>query len=196
MRKIKLYFLYIVAALLFVSCEKETIYPSDTYNLDFTSPVTSPTVNLWGKFVVIDAIMYVDNNETGQKTVFHHFGPTKTSSSMRWGGSYYDIETIIKDTTTYSFYEPISYPGYGRFVLNDDTTKRYAVYFVGQNRSIVEDPTNTTQLMGGSARPFSGQTVDYNNKIVRMQIQEMQGSINGYNCRYWTELTLKKIQEW
>lgn len=196
MRKIKLHFLFIVVALLFVSCEKETIYPSDTYNLDFTTPVSGPTINLWGKFVVIYAIMYVDNNETGQKTVYHHFGPTKTSSSMRWGGSYYDIETIIKDTTTYSFYKPTSYPGYGRFVLNDDTTKRYAVYFVGQNSSIVEDPTNTTQLMGGSSRPFSGQTVDYNNKIVRMQIQEMQGSINGYNCRYWTELTLKKIQEW
>lgn len=188
--------MFVIAALLFVSCEKEVIYPSDTYNIDFTSPNTGPAVTLWGKFVVIDAVMYVDNHETGQKLVYHHFDSTKTSSSMRWGGSIYDIETIIKDTTTYSFYKPTSYPGYGKFVLNDDTTKHYAVYFVGQNRSIVEDPTSTTQLMGGSSRPFSGQTVDYANKIVRMQIQEVEGSIDGYNCRYWTELTLMKIEEW
>lgn len=196
MRKFKLHFLFIAVALLFVSCEKETIYPSDTYNLEFTTQTSGPAVTLWGKFLVIDAVMYVDNHETGQKIVYHHFDTNKISSSMRWGGSFYDIETIIKDSTTYSFYRPTSYPGYGRFVLNGDTTKRYAVYFVGQNRSIVEDPTSTTQLMGGSARPFSGQTVDYNNKIVRMQIQEVEGSIGGYNCRYWTELTLKKIEEW
>lgn len=80
----------------------------------------------------------------------------------------------------------------------EDTTKQYCIYFIGQNRSIVEDPIYgiSQQLMGGSSRPFSGQTVDYDNKIVRMQIQEMEGSINGYNCHYWSELTLLKIKEW
>lgn len=117
---------------------------------------------------------------------------------MRWGGSIYDIETIIKDSTTYSFYQPEFNGGYGRFVLNDDTTKHYAIKFNGLMRSIIEDPVfgMTEQLLGGSARPFSGQLVDYDNKIIRMQIQEMQISINGYNCRIWNELTLKKIEEW
>ncbi len=198
MRNFKLHFLFIATILLFASCEKEQILPSDTYNIDFSTPTSGPTITLWGKFKVISAVMYVDNKETGEKLIYNHFDSTKTVSSMRWGGSIYDIETIIKDSTTYSFYQPTSYPGYGKFVLNGDTTKHYAVYFVGQNRSIVEDPVHgmTQQLIGGSARPFSGQTVDYTNKIVRMQIQEAYGSINGYNCKYWTELTLKKIEEW
>jgi len=38
--------------------------------------------------------------------------------------------------------------------------------------------------------------VNYENKIIRLQIQEMQISINGYNCKIWNELTLKKIEEW
>jgi hypothetical protein len=54
----------------------------------------------------------------------------------------------------------------------------------------------TQQLLGGSARPFSGQLLNYDEKTVVVQIQEMEGSIDGYNCRYWTQLTLKKVQEW
>jgi hypothetical protein len=50
--------------------------------------------------------------------------------------------------------------------------------------------------MGGSARPFSGQTISYEDSTVAMQIQEVEGSIDGYNCRYWTQLTLKKVKSW
>ena len=67
---------------------------------------------------------------------------------MRWGGSMFDIETIIKDSTTYSFYRPSSFPGYGKFVLNGDTTKHYAVYYFNASKAIVEDPVHgmTQQL--------------------------------------------------
>jgi hypothetical protein len=51
-------------------------------------------------------------------------------------------------------------------------------------------------LMGGSSLPFSGQTVDYVNKIVRIQIFEANANIGGYNCKYWTELTMQKIVEY
>lgn len=186
------------------SCKKEYPYPSNDYpkskpesyylwNNDTTNQIT-----LWGKFLVIDAVMYVDNHETGQKTKYNHFDATKKVSSMRWGGSIFDIETIIKDSTTYSFYKPLNYPGNGKFVLNGDTSKHYAVNYMGWNKTIIEDPVYgmTQQLLGGSGRPFSGQLLNYDDKTVVMQIQEMEGSINGYNCRYWTQLTLRKVEFW
>jgi hypothetical protein len=198
MKNFKLHFLFIATLLLFSSCQEEYPLPSNDYPVLASNNATQPGVSMWGKFKLVSAVMYVVNNETNQKTVYNHFGPNKTVSSLRWGGSIYDIETIIKDSTTFSFYQPMSYPGYGKFVLNGDTTKHYAVYYVGMNKSIVEDPINgmTQQMMGGSARPFSGQTIDYATGMIRIQIQEVQGSIDGYNCRYWSELTFKKIESW
>lgn len=194
------FFIFAIIALSLVSCKKEYPYPSDGYDV---KPVgeyidTGKRITQWGKFLVIDAVMFVENHETNEKKMYHHFGPNKTVSSLRWGGSMFDIETIIKDSTTYSFYRPNSFPGYGKFVLNGDTSKHYAVYYFNQNKAIVEDPVYgmTQQLLGGGSRPFSGQLLNYDEKTVVVQIQEMESSINGYNCRYWTQLTLKKIQEW
>jgi hypothetical protein len=194
------FFIFAVIVLSLSSCKKEYPYPSNGYDV---KPVgdyidTGKRISQWGKFLVIDAVMFVKNHETNEKKMYHHFGPNKTVSSMRWGGSMFDIETIIKDSTTYSFYRPSSFPGYGKFVLNGDTTKHYAVYYFNASKAIVEDPVHgmTQQLLGGSARPFSGQLLNYDEKTVVVQIQEMEGSIDGYNCRYWTQLTLKKVQEW
>lgn len=194
------FFIFAIIALSLVSCKKEYPYPSDGYDV---KPVgeyidTGKRITQWGKFLVIDAVMFVENHETNEKKMYHHFGPNKNVSSLRWGGSMFDIETIIKDSTTYSFYRPSSFPGYGRFVLNGDTTKHYAVYYFNANKAIVEDPVHgmTQQLLGGSSRPFSGQLLNYDDKTVVVQIQEVEGSIDGYNCKYWTQLTLRKIEEW
>lgn len=191
-------FLYLIALFLtLVSCKKEYPYPSEGYGIEPTVFDTTK-ITQWGKFLITDGVLFVENHETGEKLKFNHFDSTKSISSLRWGGSIFDIETIIKDSTTYSFYRPFSLPGYGKFVLNDDTSKHYAVYYMNQYKSIVEDPVYgvTEQLMGGSARPFSGQILDYKEKTIVMQIQETEASINGYNCKYWTQLTLKKIEEW
>jgi len=198
--------LSIVAAVLltFVSCKKEYPYPSEGYpkgkpESDYIwDNDTTNKITLWGKFLVIDAVMYVENHETGKKTKYNHFDATKNISSLRWGGSMFDIETIIKDSTTYSFYEPLNFPGTGKFVLNSDTTKHYGVSYMGWNKAIVEDPVYgmSQQMLGGSSRPFSGQLLNYDDKTVVIQIQEMEGSIDGYNCRYWSQLTLKKIEFW
>jgi hypothetical protein len=201
MKKIVFKVLFLATLVLsLASCQKEYIYPSDTYQLQEETVITGngQTISQWGKFLVVDAVMYVENNETGEKKVYNHFSVGKDTSSLRWGGSQFDIEVIVKNQTTYSFYKPLNYPGYGEFVLNDDTTKHYAVYYTGFNKTIVEHPVHgmTEQLMGGSSRPFSGQILDYNQKLVVVQIQETQASIDGYNCRYWTQLTLKKIEEW
>jgi hypothetical protein len=196
MKKFKLLFLCILGVLL-LSCEKEFEYPSDSYPT-FESGESQPKIKLWGKFKLLNAIMYVKNNEISDKKVYDHFSPSKSLSSMRWGGSRFEIEQLVKEGTTFSFYSPDSYPGYGKFVLNDDETKHYSVYYIGNNKRIVEDPVHgiQQQLMGGTSLPFSGQTIDYVNKIVRIQIFQAQANIGGYNCEYWTELTMEKIEEW
>ncbi len=188
--------IFIICLIAFTSCRKAPLYPTDQLPANVPTKDTSSMLGGWGRFIIIDAVMYVDNKETGEKKVYKHFSTTKSRSSLRWGGSQFEIENIIKDTTTYSFWKPLNYPGIGKFVLNDDTSHHYGVNYIGNYRSIVEDPTHGEQNLGGSARPFSGQTIDLQNKIIAIQIEEVEGSIDGYNCRYWTQLTLKKVQEW
>ena len=194
MRFFKLFFL----VFLFSSCEKEFEYPSDSYPTFDNNNSSQHNIGLWGEFKLLSAVMYVKNNETGEKLKYDHFDTNKTVSSMRWGGSFYEIEQLIKNGTTFSFHAPTSFPGYGKFVLNGDEDKHYSVYYIGQNKRIVEDPVHgmQQQLMGGTSLAFSGQTVDYVNKIVRIQIFEATTNIEGYNCEYWTELTMKKIVEY
>lgn len=193
MRKLLFLFLLVIGL---ASCKKEVIYPTDELPANVPSANAFKGISMWGEFVITDGVMYVDNHETGAKTVYHHFGPSKDTSSLRWGGGIFDIETIIRNKTTYSFYKPLNFPGYGKFVLNEDTSKHYAVYFIGTSSSIIEDPVSPQNLLGGSSRPFSGQTISLTDSTVAIQIQEVEGSINGYNCRYWTQLTLKKIKSW
>jgi hypothetical protein len=182
------------------SCKKQPIYPTDQLPAHIPTGVDSVNVvGGWGEFLITDAVMYVDYpNHDGQSVVYNHFGGGKTRSSLRYGGvSLFDIETIIQDTTTYSFWKPINYPGSGKFVLNDDTTKYYQVQYTGSYRSIIEDPTHGQINMGGSSRPFSGQTLSLANETVTIQIEETTGIDNsGRAIHYWTQLTLKKIKSW
>jgi len=189
--------IYLVLSFSILSCQKEYPYPTDDYSVAYTDD-KQQRITHWGKFLVVDAVMYVENHETGTKYMFNHFDDVKVISSMRWGGSYFDIENISKNVTTWSFYRPLSEYDDGVFVLNDDEDKHYRFHFNGPYKSIIEDPIHgmDEQLMGGSARPYSGSILDYKNKLVSVRIQESEGSIDGYNCRYWTQLTLQKVEEW
>ena len=193
---LKLIGIFAIACILFSSCQKEYPYPTKDYAARVPPLNEGPTIDRWGVFLVIDATLYSENQATGVITAYHHFGPNKSRSSLRWGGAIYDIETIIKDTTTYTFYQPKSYPGTGRFVLNGDTSKHYMVNYIGLYSTIIEDPIYGVKepLMGGSARPFSGQVWDINQMTIALQIEEIIENINGEDVRYWTQLKLKKIQ--
>lgn len=194
---IKLLFLGAVAMILMSSCKKKPIYPTDELPKVYPTGIdTSLTVNPWGKFLITDAVMYVDDKETGQQFVYQHFGVGKDTSSLRWGGPMFDIETIVKNKTTYSFWKPIGY-GTGKFELNGDSTKYYRVQYTGMYKSIIEDPNHGQSNMSGSARPFSGQTINKADGTIAIQIQEMNSTDgNGHAIHYWTQLTLKKIQSW
>ena len=179
------------------SCKKEEpIYPTDELPANVPSLAAFTGISMWGEFIIIDAVMYYEDHETGDKFVFNHFGPNKDTSSLRLGPPLFDIETIIRNRTSYSFYKPINNSHYGDFILNNDTTKHYEIYYMGMYMTIIEDPFEPQGLLAGSARPFSGQTISEADSTVAIQIQEMEGSLNGHNCHYWTQLKLKKIRAW
>ena len=191
-------FLYLIFILLgLASCKKEKpIYPTDELPANVPSLAAFTGISMWGEFIIIDAVMYYEDHETGDKFVFNHFDIDKDTSSLRLGPPLFDIETIIRNKTSYSFYKPINNSYYGNFILNNDTTKHYEIYYMGMYMSIIEDPFEPQGLLGGSARPFSGQTISEADSTVAIQIQEMEGSLNGHNCHYWTQLKLKKIHAW
>ena len=188
----------VLIVLLFSSCEKtEMNDPSKDDGTEVPSLDNGETIDRWGVFLIIDAVMYVENLTTGEKWFYNHFSLSKSRSSLRWGGSIFDIEEIIQDTTTYTFYKPTSYPGNGCFILNGDKAKHYMVHYIGLYTTIIEDPVYgfEEQLISGSARPFSGQVWDADEQTIAIQIQETIETINGEDVRYWTQLKLKKIEQ-
>lgn len=194
MKNYLLLFLLLVT-IAFVSCKKEDgITPWPTEKFPDTSNMQ--TISIYGTWKLIDGYMYVENLSTGAKTRYSHFGTNKTTSSLRYAGAYLDIEVIEQNVTTWKFTKPSQVPGYGRFILNADTTELYGFYVTLNNWSIVEDPsiTDVSQMnLGGSSRPLRAFVESYPDSICKFYIQEAYESINGYNCYYFSELVFQKI---
>lgn len=181
--------LFLLILIFFISCKKDSPLEEKAKVVKDTRSLT-----MWGTFLVLDAQLYLDNHETGAKLVYNHFSDSKSVSSLRYDGSNFEIENLVKGVTTYSFYQPRG-GNVGTFLLNGDSSKVYGLNIMGPYTTIIEHPTSGIQLMGGSARPFGGWTIDYDNKIILLHIEEVEGSVDGYNCHYYTEIRLKKIKE-
>ena len=189
------YHFLILLVFLLVSCQKEELEPQTTPQ---TNDSKTDTVSLYGKYTLLSGKMYVDNMETYQKTVYNHFSGSKTTSSLRYGGSLFPFEDIMQNVTTWEIIGPKTPSGHGEFILNNDLNDPYGFYITRSNWSIVEHPlTNTngiTQKLGGSARPISGYLLNKIDSTVIFRIQTGTGNINGYNCRYFSELKFKKLK--
>jgi len=175
------------------SCKKEVITP-------VTQPATQQldSLSLNGEFILVSGKMYMESLEDGSKIVYNHFDSIKSRSSLRYDGSIIPFETIIKDTTTWSFYFPKTVPNIGKFVLNEDTLNPLGLNVTAHNLTIIESPdaiTGSTQL-NGSARPL--QIVLYNSKLklIKVYVQEQYMSIGNSNYRAFNELVFKQIKEW
>jgi len=193
----KFFYILIAISLTFVSCKKEVIEPINN-EVEETSKVDEE-IRIYGKWVLIDAIMYVENLETHEKTSYNHFDANKTTSSLRYSGSMYEFENIEQGVTTWSFYQPNYVPGYGEFVLNSDTLNPMGFYVTKSNWTIVEHPqaTNIDDMqLGGSSRPIEADIYDYGQEIVEFYVQITYENIDGYNCKYFTELKMQKIEQW
>jgi hypothetical protein len=193
----KFFYILIAISITFVSCKKEVIEPINN-EVEETSKIDEE-IRIYGKWVLIDAIMYVENLETHEKTSYNHFGTNKTTSSLRYSGSMYDFEDIEQGVTTWSFHQPNYVPGYGEFVLNGDTLNPMGFYVTKSDWTIVEHPqaTNIDDMqLGGSARPIEADIYDYGQEIVEFYVQITYENIDGYNCKYFTELKMQKIEQW
>ncbi len=192
----KFYNILLMFMFFFVSCEKETIEPVQTEEVSVT-PVEE--IRIYGKWLLLDAKMYVENIETHQKTVYNHFDVNKTVSSLRYSGSIYEIEDIEQNVTTWEFHQPLNIPGNGEFILNSDTIQPYGFYVTKSNWTIVEHPLafmNGGTQIGGSSRPIDALILDYDENVVNFYIQMTYESIDGYNSKYFNELTMIKIEEY
>lgn len=187
------YFVLIIFGLIsIISCKKEPIYPTDELPSNVPSQDAFTGISMWGEFVVIDAVMYMRNVQTGEKRWYHHFDLGKDTSSLRFGGPIREIELLINNVTSYSFYKPIGQSPYGDFVLNNDTSRYYDIWYQGLNRTIIDDYNNSQGLMQGSGLRFSGQTISEADSTVAIQIFESYTD----EWKYWTQLTMKKVRSW
>ena len=189
----KYFYLFIILfSFTLVSCEKEEL--EDDQPVEEVNTIEDDTIRIYGKYLLLSGKMYVTNLVTNEKIVYDHFDANKTVSSLRYGGSQYEIEDIEKNVTTWEITPPPHVPGYGEFILNGDVVEPYGFYVTRSNWTIVEHPNTQTQQIGGSSRPLDGYLVNKSDSTVVFRLQETYENINGYNSKYVSELTFKKIK--
>ena len=187
-----LIYILILTSLVFTSCKKEELKP---INQEIEEAATiEEGIILYGEWILVSGKMYIENMETGEKTVYDHFSPTKTTSSLRYGGTQFEFESIEQGVTSWEFCAPPNWNGYGEFILDNDTINPYGLYVLEDNWSVVEHPTATasTMQLGGSSRPLQAVVTDYSSQQVAFTVQEAYESIDGYNCNYYSELIFEK----
>ena len=183
MKKLILFsFLFIIFA---SSCKKEDpLIPS---NGVFQG---EPSLSIYNEWLLIGGELHLENLETGETTVYNHFDNTNTVSSLRWDGPMFEIERIVIDSTTWSFYEPVG--DYGEFRLNNDSINSYGLNITKYNISIIENPYSTQQQMGGSSKPIIIEDEDYGSGIIWLHVHEQYMSDNGMNYKYYSVLKFIK----
>lgn len=183
--------IFLVSISILVSCKKDIKQPD---------PVSEPPKQLSvnGKWQLMSGIIYMENLDTHVKTQYNHFDATKLTSSLRYEGALYPIETLTVNVTTWSIYSPATVPNYGKFALNGDTLNPYGLYVTASNMTVVESPTATvaTMQMGGTSMALNITTSDYNNKIADFTVFDSYVTINNQNYEYFSVLKFKKIAEW
>jgi len=153
--------------------------------------ISEETILLFGDWKLLSGRVYMENLETHEKIFYRHFDSVKTVSSLRYSGWLFDIERIVRDSTTWSFRRP-KHGTIGEFWLNGDSLNPYGLNITKSNLTIVENSTGPTKL-GGSSRPISAFIDDYNKVIVNFYIQETYESIDGINYKYFSELKFRKL---
>jgi hypothetical protein len=149
-------------------------------------------LEIWGKWVLVDGEIYVENLETYEKIKYKHFGDGKTVSSMNaFSPPNYDIEKLEQNVTTWEFKPE------GEFILNGDYEHPMGIDIGEYNKTIIEHPTADEPdeiRLGGSARPFQAYTYDYDAGLIIVIIHEKYEVHNGYNHTYHNELIFREVK--
>ena len=191
------YLFFAFLFIFFTSCEKEELEDENIEVVDPYAISEEDTISIYGKFLLLSGKMYVTNLETNEKKVYNHFDAVKTTSSLRYSGSQYEIEDLTQNITTWEITPPPYVPGNGEFILNNDSLNPYGFHVTKSNWTIVEHSLTgnygITQKMGGSSRPLYGYLLDKADSTVVFRLHEGYENIGGYNCRYVSELVFKKL---
>ena len=176
-----------------VSCDKEPLYIPCTETYPTTqNPVDYVEENfIDGCWLLEGGMMYMENLETYELTELQHFNVSDTSS-LRYGGTMYNFESVVRNSTSWCFSLPSNIPGVGSFILNNDSLLPYGLSVTSNNVTVTEPLIGSYLLLGGSARPIMYDIVDLKNKIIVVKIQETYENIDGYNYRYHSKLKFKK----
>lgn len=184
----KLAFILGILALSFFSCKKTDIQP-------VKEKVIVQELSIYGKWLLVGGDLYMENMDNHIKTKYSHFDATKTTSSLRYEGALFSIETLTNNVTIWQFKQPINSSSYGDFILNNDTLNPYCLYVTTYNMSVTEalNATSSTMQMGGSSLPIEYSTSDFNNGIMDIKVFESFVEINNINYSYFSILKFKKI---
>tara|TARA_R100000664_G_C2701226_1_gene101454 strand:- start:135 stop:707 length:573 start_codon:yes stop_codon:yes gene_type:complete len=183
----------LILIICFTSCEKETFYIECTETYPTTQDTTSfvPSGELEGEWVLKNATMYITNLDFDFVDSVYLFDTTNTSS-LRYGGSYYEFEDIVLDDTRWLFDYPENTPGIGYFILNGDSITPYGLNVTSNNLTVIENMIGPQQL-GGSSRPIHYKMINVHNTLVEIEVQHSYENIDGFNCYYYTKLKFKKL---
>lgn len=172
MKIFKILSLIVVFSGLFFSCEKEEIKLPVNNN---TPTPTNRTVE-GTEWVVTHGYLYMENLDNGELTVYDHFGPNKTESSLSaFSSGTTMLDTIKQNYTTWFFYD-------GTFTLNGDESWEYTDY---------NDTYSVIGLSGGTSRPIT--VIDISDNSLSVVVYEAYNSYNGVNYHYFTILTLTPL---
>ena len=193
----KLIYLLVILSVVFTtfSCEKEKLDTPPSNQ----STIIDENLSVFGTWELISGKMYIENLETHEKYSYDHFSSTQTISSTRFAGAMFEIENITVNKTRWTFTSPVGGgSGVGTFVLNGDTNNPYGFNVSENYWSIIEHPLSNLNgpihiKLGGSARPLHATIADYSSSEVFFYTQEAYENIDGYNCKYFSELRFRKI---
>ena len=135
--------------------------------------------------------MYLTNLDFDVTDTLFLFSNT-TTSSLRYGGSYYEFEDITLNNTKWLFDYPENTPGIGYFILDGDSINPYGLNVTTNNLTVLENMVGPQQ-MGGSSRPIHYEMVNPQKTIVFIEVQHTYENINGFNSYYYTKLKFKKL---
>lgn len=156
--------IWILFLIVFISCKKEDVY----------NALGNKQLSLNDKWVLIDGQQYVEYD--GRNGYYNHFGYGKNKSWLTYGiKPSLDVENIERYKTTWEFRND------GSFILNGTTESTFSKF---DERFQIN--------IDGTSRPFIGNTVDYDNKIIKITVEEQEQipyGVRSYSVLYFQKYT-------
>jgi len=164
--------LILIFILTFSSCKKEEPLMPDN-----SQYIENGTYNFEGvTWVLVNARIYIDNLDNGDKDTYDHFGGSKFSSCTNiFGSAVVYMDSIHQNITTWVFNN-------GTFTIDGTYQFPYTSY-----NNIIWTPNG---LGGGTSRPI--EVTNINETSVTVKVHEALGSDGTNNFKWYNELTFIK----